>query len=103
MKSAPELQSGDVSSRHWEEQEVVVQVPAGVHGRVATRIEAIARQHGVRVELQAASGKAEATSILAVLGLALSCGTRLLVRVQGPRAKEALQAITDLLTRSTEP
>ena len=56
----------------WLEQEMKVCLSAGVHGRVATRLAAIAGEYNVRISLVTDRGRAEANCILDILALALA-------------------------------
>ena len=86
------------------ERDITVANRRGVHSRVATGLALIAREHGVLLQIIHDSQLIDCSSILDVLSLAMVCGTRLTVRVQGggAEAELALAAAERLLTAPDE-
>jgi phosphotransferase system HPr (HPr) family protein len=86
------------------EQNITVTNRRGVHSRVATGLAMIAREHAVGLQIIHGPHLIDCTSILDVLSMALVCGTRLTVRVQGDGAEteQALAAVQRILTAQDE-
>jgi phosphocarrier protein HPr len=86
------------------EQDITVTNSRGVHSRVATGLAMIAREHGVLLQIIHGPSRIDCTSILDVLSMALVCGTRLTVRVQGSgiETEQALAAVERILTAQDE-
>ena len=81
-------------------REVVVGMRQGLHARPADMLAREARRWQSRVELISDSQRADGKSILEVLTLAAEAGTRLVVQVTGPDAREAIEAIVGLFDRN---
>jgi phosphocarrier protein NPr/phosphocarrier protein len=81
-------------------REVVVGNRQGLHARPADLLAREARKWRSRIELVAASQRADGKSILELLTLAAEAGTRLVVEATGPDAQEALEAIGRLFDRN---
>jgi phosphotransferase system HPr (HPr) family protein len=81
------------------EQEATVSNRLGLHARAAAQLVRRASEFSSRIELlrqdtlQSADGK----SILSVLMLAASAGTRLIIRAEGADEERAAQAIAELI------
>jgi phosphotransferase system HPr (HPr) family protein len=81
------------------EQKVTVSNRLGLHARAAAQLVRRASEFSSRIELlrqdtlQSADGK----SILSVLGLAASAGTRLIIRAEGDDEERAAQALAELI------
>ena len=83
--------------------EVVVGMKQGLHARPADMLAREARKWQARVELLCRSQRVDGKSILDILTLAAEEGTRIVVEVTGPDAREALAAIVRLFeTRFNE-
>ncbi|MFM7292652.1 MAG: HPr family phosphocarrier protein [Planctomycetia bacterium] len=87
-------------SEQMVSREVVVGMPQGLHARPADQLAREARKWQSRVELLNESQRVDGKSILEVLTLAAEAGTRLVVEVTGPDAREALEAIGSLFDRN---
>ncbi|NQW49300.1 MAG: HPr family phosphocarrier protein [Planctomycetes bacterium] len=81
-------------------REVVVGMRQGLHARPADLLAREARKWQSRVELLSDVQRVDGKSILEVLTLAAEAGTRLVVEVTGPDAREALAAIGSLFDRN---
>jgi phosphocarrier protein len=90
----------DSMSEQVVSREVVVGMPQGLHARPADQLAREARKWQSRVELLSDSQRVDGKSILDVLTLAAEAGTRLVVEVTGPDAREALEAIVGLFDRN---
>jgi len=78
-------------------EEITVNVHCGVHGRVAARLAAIVREYGVEMFLVHDGRRESCDSILGVLSLALTEGTRIRVEIRGDRARQALGRVKEVL------
>ena len=83
-------------------REVVVANSQGLHARPADLLAREARRWQSRIEIVAASQRVDGKSILDVLTLAAEAGTRLVIEVTGPDARDALEAISGLFERNFE-
>ena len=83
-------------------REVVVANSQGLHARPADLLAREARRWQSRIELVGASQRVDGKSILDVLTLAAEAGTRLVIEVTGPDARDALEAISGLFERNFE-
>jgi phosphocarrier protein len=83
------------------EQEFVVASELGLHARPAGELAALAARFGAEVEVARAGSEdwVSARSVLSLLSLAASRGTRLRLRAEGADAAEALAALGELLVR----
>jgi len=81
-------------------REVVVGMRQGLHARPADLLAREARKWQSRIELLSDVQRVDGKSILEVLTLAAEAGTRLVVEVTGPDAREALAAIGSLFDRN---
>ena len=75
----------------------------GVHGRVATRLAEIAREHNASLRIDRDGEQADCASILEVLALALACGDTVHLEAAGEQAEAALAAAHLVLTRRDDP
>jgi phosphocarrier protein HPr len=69
----------------------------GLHARVATTLVKAMQHYSCRVTLSKDGMEVNAGSVLGLLLLAATPGTRLLVTAEGPDAHEALAAISRLI------
>ncbi|HOA07274.1 MAG TPA: HPr family phosphocarrier protein [Spirochaetota bacterium] len=80
------------------EKEIVVTHDAGLHARPATMIVKIAMQYdSCEVYLIKDKDEANAKSIMSVLGLGISNGTKLVVRAEGAKESEVVERICKLI------
>jgi|RhiMethySRZTD1v2_1073278.scaffolds.fasta_scaffold1438734_2 phosphotransferase system HPr (HPr) family protein len=90
--------SFDARSLADEVVERAVTLPKHLHARPAGEVaQAAARHRPVTIELVAGARRANAGSILAVLGLGAVKGTEVLVKVEGPNATAAADEICKIL------
>ncbi|MBW1917064.1 MAG: HPr family phosphocarrier protein [Deltaproteobacteria bacterium] len=68
----------------------------GLHARAAAQIAALAQKHQAEIILENNGLMANARNILEILSLGCTPGTTVEVRVQGPEASQALQALQEL-------
>jgi phosphotransferase system HPr (HPr) family protein len=79
--------------------DAVVINPQGIHARPSHAIVLAAQDFAARIELEHASRRADARSILSVMTLGVPCGGRVTVHAQGPDAQRAVAAIVAILVR----
>ena len=84
------------------EKEITVGVHCGIHGRVAAELAKLARASGVQLELQSPQGIADCSSILDILALGISRGSRTRVCAAGPDADTVLARACLLLSGTGE-
>jgi len=82
---------------------VIVGNERGIHSRIATRLAEIVACHKVHLTISNDREIADCAMILDVLALGLVQGDKLQVLVQGESAKEAMQAVEQLLTAKEDP
>ncbi len=76
---------------------VVVGNQMGLHARVATMMVQTMRKFASKVTLIKDDMEVDARSVLGLLLLAATPGSRILIRAHGPDSKEAIQEITRLI------
>jgi phosphocarrier protein HPr len=74
-------------------QEVVVRNPLGLHARAAARLTMLTARFNSSVILMANGKRANARSLVAVMVLAASMGTRVAIETAGPDEAEAMKAV----------
>jgi phosphocarrier protein HPr len=77
---------------------LLVTAPLGLHARAAAKLVRVVSEFDSEVQLRRldSSVSADAKSILSVLMLAASCGTRLQVSAQGVDEQDAINALDSL-------
>ncbi len=80
-------------------REVVVSHSQGIHARPSHAIVALASRFQSRVALTVQDRRADAKSILSVMTLGAVQGSRLQIETQGPDAREAAEALVDLVEK----
>ncbi|MFV2068861.1 MAG: HPr family phosphocarrier protein [Pirellulales bacterium] len=76
---------------------VVVNQPEGLHARPAELFVKVALQFDSKIDVVKDNQRVDAKSILHVLTLAAVEGTRLDLEAEGPDAKEAIDALAELV------
>ena len=69
----------------------------GLHARAATKLAQLCMQFDAKIELQQEGRSADASSVLALLMLAISKGKNVDVVATGTQAEAALTAVTTLI------
>ncbi|MBJ6121877.1 phosphoenolpyruvate--protein phosphotransferase [Sphingomonas mollis] len=87
----------DTAAGEIVRQDVVVQLPHGLHARPAARIVATVRGHDVRVDFRRGDAVVSAASAVALLSLGLAHGAKVTIEATGPDAAAAIAAIEPLL------
>jgi phosphotransferase system HPr (HPr) family protein len=75
----------------------IVNDPSGLHARPAARFVQTASRFTCSVRIRDESREADAKSLIAVLGLAIRSGSRIVIVTSGVDAEEAARALTDEL------
>jgi phosphocarrier protein len=71
--------------------------PLGIHARAASKFVNLARGFESDVRLCKGETEADGKSIMSVMLLAAPVGTEVTLRVEGPDAADAFQALADLI------
>ena len=80
-----------------QQQEIIVRSKFGLHARASARITILAQSFKSTVVLIANGKRANARSLVAVMILAASMGTRVYIETSGPDEVEALDAVARLI------
>lgn len=79
------------------EKKLKIRNKLGIHARPASQIVKLAGRFESEITLEKDGASVSAKSIMGVLTLEGQCGAQLLVRAEGEDAKEAMDAITELI------
>lgn len=74
----------------------------GLHMRPAKRVMEIAHGFPCEIDLLAKGQEVDAKSILGIIGLGAECGDEIAIRARGPKAREAAEALGELLSALPE-
>ncbi len=80
-----------------QEQPIEIINKLGLHARASAKLVNTAAQFSSRIELEFGEQKADAKSIMSVMMLAASKGSKMLIRTDGDDEQEAMNAITTLI------
>ncbi len=81
--------------------EAVITLTGDLHARPAGSLAVTAAKFESAVELAVGTTRADAKSVLAVMGLGATCGQQVMVSAAGPDAQEAVAAVVDILAEAT--
>jgi phosphocarrier protein HPr len=84
-----------------ESCEAAITLAGDLHARPAGSLAVAAARFKSAVELIAGTSRADARSVLAVMGLGAASGQQVTVRADGPDAREAVSAVIDILAAAT--
>jgi phosphocarrier protein HPr len=84
-----------------ESSERSVILAGDLHARPAGSLAIAAAGFESSIELLAGNSKADAKSVLAVMGIGATTGQQVTVRATGPDAEKAVAAITEILLDAT--
>ncbi len=79
------------------EKEVIVRSDAGVHARPAMMFVKEAMKYPCEIFLVKDEVEANGKSIMSVLGLAITSGSRLIIRAAGEREQDAVNTLVSLI------
>ena len=85
-----------------ENYEASVTLAGDLHARPAGALAVAAAKFTSSVELTVGASRADAKSVLAVMGLGASSGQQVTVRAAGPDAREAVEAMIGILAEATK-
>jgi phosphocarrier protein HPr len=85
-----------------ENYEASVTLAGDLHARPAGALAVAAAKFISSVELTVGASRADAKSVLAVMGLGASSGQQVTVRATGPDAREAVEAMIGILAEATK-
>ena len=71
----------------------------GLHARAAAKLVKLASSFESSIDIQKEDQRVNSKSIMGVMMLATSCGSRVTLHVEGPDEEAAATAITDLIER----
>jgi len=83
-------------------RDLVITNPHGLHARPAAAVVARTREFDARVTLEANGRRADARSITGLLGLGAAVGGRVRIVGQGRDAAQAVEAVSAILTSTSE-
>jgi phosphocarrier protein len=81
------------------EAELWVENRLGLHARPAVKIATLAQQFEANIIIEKDGAEANAKELLSILALDCPQGTRLVLKADGPQAREAVLAFTGLFAR----
>jgi phosphocarrier protein len=81
------------------EKKLTIKNKLGMHARAAALFVQVANKFDSEITIGKDSQEVNAKSIMGILILAAACGSEVTVKAKGPDAKEALDAIEDLIER----
>jgi len=84
-----------------ESCEAAVTLAGDLHARPAGSLAMAAAKFASAVELAVGASKADARSVLAVMGLGATSGQQVTVRAAGPDARAAVTTMIDILADTT--
>lgn len=86
----------------WQEKSVIISNDDGIHTRPAAAFVRVAQKFPGPVRVRKGELEVDGKSILNILSLGAKKGTRLVLTAEGPKAKEALQALGRLIQEGFE-
>ena len=86
----------------WQKKSVVICNDDGIHTRPAAAFVRIAQKFPARIRVCKGPMEVDGKSILNILSLGAKKGTKLTLAAEGPKAKEALQALGRLIREGFE-
>lgn len=81
---------------------VIISNKKGIHARPASKLVKIAKQYQADITLRHNDIEADAKSIMSILMLAATCGSKVNIIADGKDAKAALSAISSLIEHDFE-
>jgi phosphocarrier protein len=91
------MQTGETSQKVICEIEVEIKNAAGLHMRPAMQFVDVASQYQASISVSNTQTSADGKSIMQMSMLAATCGTRLKIKAEGADAKEAAEALRELV------
>jgi len=91
------MQTGETTQKAVCEIEVEIKNAAGLHMRPAMQFVDIASQFQASISVRNSQTGVDGKSIMQMSMLAATCGTRLKIKAEGTDAKEAVEALRELV------
>jgi phosphotransferase system HPr (HPr) family protein len=82
--------------------EAVVTLSGDLHARPAASLAIAAAKFSSSISLVVGDNRADAKSVLAVMGIGATSGQRVVVRASGPDAQQAVAALIEILAQATQ-
>ena len=80
-------------------REITIINKLGLHARAAAKLVKLSAGFESSIEIEKGSQKVNSKSIMGVMMLAASCGTKVTLYADGPDEEAAIDAISDLINR----
>lgn len=87
----------DMSQLTQQSKTVVIKNPQGLHARPASLFVNLAQRFHATIEVVKEENIVDGKSILSILTLAATMGTKLTIRAEGEDAQRALDALVELI------
>jgi phosphotransferase system HPr (HPr) family protein len=84
-----------------ENCEAAITLTGDLHARPAGALAVAAARFSSATELLVGTNKADARSVLGIMGLGATCGQQVMIRATGPDASEAVTALIGILAGAT--
>ena len=81
-----------------QQREVTIVNRLGLHARAAVKVVSLCSKYVSNVVLVVNGRRAEGRRMMAILMLSASVGAQVLIQAQGPDEKEAVEAVTRLIS-----
>jgi phosphocarrier protein len=81
-----------------QQREVTIVNRLGLHARAAVKVVSLCSKYVSSVVLVVNGRRAEGRRLMAILMLSASVGSQVLIQAQGPDEKEAVEAVTRLIS-----
>lgn len=81
------------------EKNVVVKLKTGLHARPAALFVQEANKYAAEIFVHKGEKKVNAKSIMGIMSLAISTNTEIKISAEGNDAKEAVQALSDIVSK----
>jgi phosphocarrier protein HPr len=85
-----------------ENSEAVVTLSGDLHARPAASLAIAAAKFSSSIVLLVGENRADAKSVLSVMGVGATSGQQVHIQATGPDAREAVAALTEILAQATE-
>ena len=85
-----------------ESCEAVVTLTGDLHARPAASLAIAAARFESSIALLVGDSRADAKSVLSVMGIGATSGQQVRVQAEGPDAAQAVEALSDLLAQATQ-
>ena len=80
-------------------QETIIKCPVGLHARPASMLVKLSSQFKSKIEISYGNRTIGTKSLIAILGLAVKSGSKIIVSADGEDEADAVNAVIDLLEK----